>query len=264
MMMPSAPVLAAMCLAGSAVAQIGSFPEAMPATGNPTGVTYKAVLPQEPFFTEGPLNGNVRGSIEATAPEDGVGVQFTVKFDNVPTSGGGPFTYHIHVDAVPADGNCTKALTHLDPLNRGETPVCDSSAPSTCQVGDLAGKHGKVTSGPFNVQYVDPYVSLREGDAAFMGNRSFVFHFANKTRITCANFYRVDDEDEDGAPSYLPQPTTFPNLPGSNSSQPGVYPTGSSGIGRPSGLPLVSAAATRHLSSAFTVAVAAIALAFLH
>ncbi|PHH59469.1 hypothetical protein CDD81_3175 [Ophiocordyceps australis] len=256
-----------MCLAGSAVAQIGSFPEAMPATGNPTGITYRADLPQEPFFTAGPLNGNVRGSIEATAPADGVGVEFTVKFDNVPTFGGGPFTYHIHVDAVPADGNCTKALTHLDPLNRGETPTCDSSAPSTCQVGDLAGKHGKVTSGPFNVQYLDPYVSLREGDPAFMGNRSFVFHFANKTRITCANFYRVNGESQNGGPSYYgPRPTTFPNLPAGNSTgQPGGYATGSAGLGRPTaGFPTVGAAATRHLSSSVVVAVAMFALALLY
>lgn len=35
---------------------------------------------------------------------------------------------------------------------------------------------------------MDKYVSTVAGDGAFMGNRSIVIHFANKTRIACANF----------------------------------------------------------------------------
>jgi len=40
---------------------------------------------------------------------------------------------------VPADGNCSGTLAHLDPFIRGEKPPCDASAPQTCQVGDLSG-----------------------------------------------------------------------------------------------------------------------------
>lgn len=41
----------------------------------------------------------------------------------------GPFIYHIHAKAVPADGNCTATLGHLDPTDRGE---CKSpTRPST-------------------------------------------------------------------------------------------------------------------------------------
>lgn len=60
--------------------------------------------------------------------------------------------YHIHDAPVPADGNCTGTLAHLDPTQRGEQPPCDSTKPQTCQVGDLAGKHGKITSSPFQTQ----------------------------------------------------------------------------------------------------------------
>ena len=59
--------------------------------------------------------------------------------------------YHIHDQPVPSDGNCTKTLAHQDPTERGEIPPCDPSAPETCQVGDLAGKHGNITSNPFQV-----------------------------------------------------------------------------------------------------------------
>ncbi|KAJ6445968.1 superoxide dismutase protein [Purpureocillium lavendulum] len=159
-------------------------------TGNPTGARYKAVLPDTPFFHVDGLSGNVKGSIIAETPADGVGVQFSVHFSNLPKTGG-PFPYHIHVAPVPSDGNCTKTLAHLDPYIRGEKPPCDATMPETCQVGDLSGKHGKVTSDPFQAQYVDKFSSLKEGEGSFFGNRSFVFHFGNTTRITCANFVKI-------------------------------------------------------------------------
>lgn len=98
----------------------------------------------------------------------------------------------MHVDPVPSDGNCTKTLAHLDPFKRGEDPKCDDSKPETCQVGDLSGKYGKITTDPFEDSYHDPYTSLTEGVGSYFANRSFVFHFANKTRISCANFLPVE------------------------------------------------------------------------
>lgn len=59
-------------------------------SGNPPDVAYEATLPQDAFFTKGSLTGNVKGSIRAQAPQDGRGVKFTVKFDNIPVEGG-PF-----------------------------------------------------------------------------------------------------------------------------------------------------------------------------
>jgi hypothetical protein len=74
---------------------------------------------------------------------------------------------------------------------RGENPPCNPNTPQQCEVGDLSGKNGKITQDPFVAEYVDPYSSLTQGAAAFIGSRSIVVHFGNKTRITCANFERV-------------------------------------------------------------------------
>jgi hypothetical protein len=60
--------------------------------------------------------------------------------------------------------------------------------PQTCQVGDLSGKHGPITSDPFLASYTDDFASTVEGLGSFFGNRSLTLHFANVTRITCANF----------------------------------------------------------------------------
>lgn len=118
--------------------------------------------------------------------------------------------YHIHDQPVPANGNCTATLAHQDPYIRGEMPPCDPTQPQTCQTGDLAGKHGNITTSPFQISYVlhclptsacgssawltiphrflDLYLSTVQGPASFFGNRSIVIHTSNTTRLTCANF----------------------------------------------------------------------------
>ncbi|PFH59157.1 hypothetical protein XA68_12741 [Ophiocordyceps unilateralis] len=187
---------------------------------NPSGATYEATLPAQ-AFTKGSLDGNVKGSIIASTPADGVGVEFKVNFENIPQEAG-PFLYHIHVDPVPADGNCTKTLSHLDPYGRGEDTPCDSSRPQTCQVGDLSGKHGKpnsTSSNSFTADYVDKFLSTSPESNAFFGNRSFVFHFANKTRITCANFQKIDSST---------------GVASSTASSPANIPVGTGGVLGPS------------------------------
>ncbi|KAH8891011.1 hypothetical protein GQ53DRAFT_594109, partial [Thozetella sp. PMI_491] len=160
---------------------------------NPPGVAYKAVLPDEAFDKDAfPDGGNVKGEITAVASPNGIGVRVKVRFSNLPKEGG-PFPYHIHVDPVPEDGNCTKTLAHLDPYIRGEDIPCSRNLSQTCQVGDLAGKHGRIDSDPFEASYIEWYASTVDGIGAFFGNRSFVVHFANKTRITCGNFYKLED-----------------------------------------------------------------------
>ncbi|PHH85800.1 hypothetical protein CDD83_11149 [Cordyceps sp. RAO-2017] len=263
--MRAASLFAASLSAGLAAAQ--ATQDAPKISGNPTDVVYKASLPDQAFFTKGSLDGNVKGSITAQAPEDGVGVKFSVRFENIPKEGG-PFIYHIHVNPV-VDGNCTKTLTHLDPFNRGEKPPCDASAPQTCQVGDLSGKYGSVTQDPFVAEYVDPFTSLKEGDQAFFGNRSFVFHFGNTTRITCANF--VKENDSQGA---SPSGTYGPPQPSTSAS--GTYgqptraaggvtniPAGTGGVVGPanSAVPVTGSAALNKLSLPLLAAAAA-AIAF--
>ncbi|KAF7959586.1 hypothetical protein EAE96_001202 [Botrytis aclada] len=184
-------------LLGLAQAQTTTFPitgtlgNATIPENNPVGPIYVATLPDMEFFNPDDPRGNIKGSVSATANPDGIGVQFQVQFSNLPTSGG-PFVYHLHAHPVPSDGNCTGTLGHLDPFLRGETPACNSSLPQTCQVGDLSGKHGKVTSDPFQASYVDEFASTLEGLGSFFGNRSLTVHFGNTTRITCANFTLLD------------------------------------------------------------------------
>ncbi|KAM0336002.1 hypothetical protein ACHAPQ_004619 [Fusarium lateritium] len=218
---------------------------------NPPGVGYKATLPKEPFFKDTAIDGNVKGFVHAQASDDGHGVVFKVEFSNLPKEGG-PFTYHIHVEPVPEDGNCTATLAHLDPFARGEDPPCDPKDPASCQVGDNSGKHGKIVSDPFKMEYVDYYASTKEGIGAFFGNRSFVLHYANKTRLTCANFVSQikppATNESYSAPAYLPTPTeTLPLTPtpsGTGSDKPVstetdvVSPNGASSMALPVNLAL--------------------------
>lgn len=170
----SAPVVA------SDTPLTGTLGNATIVEDNPPDVTYVAMLPTQ-------FSSKIRGSISATGSSDGIGVVFKVNFTDFPM-GQGPFTYHVHVNPVPTDGNCNGTLGHLDPFIRGEDVACQKSLPQTCQVGDLAGKHGKITEDPFTAGYVEDFASTAMGIGAFIGNRSIVIHNVNKTRLTCANF----------------------------------------------------------------------------
>ncbi|KAI1399339.1 superoxide dismutase [Hypoxylon fuscum] len=193
----------------------GQLGDAAATTGNPAGKSVIAVLPEQAFYT-GSLNGNVKGSVAATSGPDGVGVNYQVSFSNLPSEGG-PFIYHIHVAPVPEDGNCTSTLAHLDQYIRGEDPSCDSTRPQSCQQGDLSGKYGKINgSAPYTASFHDPYTSLTEGAGAYIANRSVVFHFANKTRISCANFSVLSTNST---------PTTYPSGTGGSSATPTSSPS---------------------------------------
>ncbi|KAK5720551.1 hypothetical protein LTR17_014882 [Elasticomyces elasticus] len=148
-------------------------------TGNPGGAQYIATLPN---------NGSLpNGNVVVSSMPDGNGVNVQISINNLPPSGG-PFLYHIHVNPVDSAGNCTTTGAHLDPYNVTEAVTCNASKPEDCQVGDLSGKHYKINGTSLTANYVDKYISTQPGTPAFMGNRSIVIHFANKTRITCANF----------------------------------------------------------------------------
>jgi Cu/Zn superoxide dismutase len=171
------------------------------ASPNQPSATYRAVLPEEQYNPY--VNSTVSGTVEAVGSAQGV--RFSVNLTNLPDqSQFGPFAWHIHALPVPSDGNCTATLGHLDPTNRGELYMCDAALPQTCQVGDLAGKHGgKITTpGAFSTQFVDAYLSVVEGSPGFFGGLAFVLHTGNTTRITCANFDLVQGANSSaGSPS---------------------------------------------------------------
>ncbi|KAE9974892.1 hypothetical protein EG328_003559 [Venturia inaequalis] len=196
--MRSSTILAVISTIAFASAQVstGELGDAVRNTDDPKGAVYQANIPVG-------KHGDVVGSIVATAAGD-QGTNFEVNFAGLPASGG-PFGFHIHVNPVAADNNCNSTLAHLDPFLRGEIIPCTASRPETCQVGDLSGKYGKANGTTHMASFFDPYVSLKEGMGAFFGNRSFVIHFPNKTRIACANFENIG-----GIPN-VPTTTLPPN-----------------------------------------------------
>ncbi|QRV94355.1 copper/zinc superoxide dismutase domain-containing protein [Ceratobasidium sp. AG-Ba] len=127
-----------------------------------------------------------------------------------PSLGGPSFAYHIHTNPVPADGNCTKTLAHLDTLAVSEGWVCNPGFPQYCQNGDLSGKHGKL-NGTTNGQiarfgYSDEFVRFYPESHSILG-RSIVIHSANKTRIACANI----TSNLDGTADWSMEPTHKPS-----------------------------------------------------
>ncbi|KAL9010588.1 MAG: hypothetical protein Q9173_004489 [Seirophora scorigena] len=162
----------ATALTGFAVvdAATGQLGDAAIVQGNPVGVTYTATLPDSP--TTG-----IRGYVAGTSNANGTGVNFNVNLFGFPDASLGPFY-----------GNCTATKAHLDSYIRGEKPPCDPTQPQTCQDGDLAGKHGNITTSPFQTAFLDLYLSTVQGPSSFFGNRSIVIHTSNTTRLTCANF----------------------------------------------------------------------------
>ncbi|KAJ1959662.1 Superoxide dismutase, partial [Dipsacomyces acuminosporus] len=102
------------------------------------------------------------------------------------------YPYHIHVSPVPANGNCTSTGGHLDPakVKVADKPYnCDSkNAATTCELGDLAGRHGNITadaSGEFTVKYTDSLISF-SGANTILGH-SVVIHAPDNSRLACAN-----------------------------------------------------------------------------
>jgi len=177
-------VIAAALLVGAVSADTGKLGDAAPINDNPVGVSYTATL----------HGGAVEGHVKAVS-KNGKGVDFEVYIKSV-TGSLSPAGYHIH-DA-PVSGDCGTTLAHLDPYQRGASPACDATKPETCEVGDLAGKHGKIDVVPYTKAYNDLYASLKPGIGAFFGNRSIVIHAGDeaKTRIACANFVLDDPETE--------------------------------------------------------------------
>ncbi|WEW55789.1 Cell surface superoxide dismutase [Cu-Zn] 4 [Emydomyces testavorans] len=171
--------------AGYVAAQTtGKLGDAEVTTCNPSDTVYEATLLNK-------KNTNIRGTVLVTGASEGRGVIFNVDFTGFPEEGG-PFIYHVHDQPVPEDGNCTKTLAHLDPYIRGEVPPCNSSKPETCQTGDLSGKYGSIQGvkgdAHYKQTYHDLYSSTKPGLGSFVGNRSIVVHYANKTRANCGNF----------------------------------------------------------------------------
>ncbi|KAG0236249.1 hypothetical protein BGW41_000510 [Actinomortierella wolfii] len=136
-------------------------------------------------------NGNIDATFTFEKAANGVNVVVNVAkgvnktIQVLPTG----FEYHIHVKPVGANNDCMATGGHLNPTNVNYTIAkCNPSDLTSCEVGDLAGKHGNLQGtedgkiGP--ITYTDTQISF-EGDNSIVG-RSVVIH-NNVTRIACAN-----------------------------------------------------------------------------
>lgn len=140
----------------------------------------------------------------------GNGVRVEVVLSKLPSELG-PWSYHVHDQPVPADGNCTGTKAHLDPFIRGQKPECDKARLASCEVGDLSGKHGGISAdiqnGTYQHSYNDHYITLLQGEGSYIGNRSIVVHSSDGKRYACANITELalpgyNNEGSRFAPGY--------------------------------------------------------------
>ena len=130
--------------------------------------------------------------------------------------------YHVHVAPIPsgvASGQeCSQTSVggHFNP--RGVVGTCDSSNPSTCEAGDLSGKHGNfIGLETVSTSYSDSTIVL-SGVETIVG-RSIVIHKNDSSRWVCANI-------EWKGPADTPTPTPATALP---AAVPSLNPGSSSG-----------------------------------
>ncbi|KAG0269469.1 hypothetical protein DFQ27_003381 [Actinomortierella ambigua] len=99
------------------------------------------------------------------------------------------FQYHIHEKPVGPNNNCTATGGHQNPTKVNyNTAPCDPKNLASCEVGDLAGKHGNLNGTAdgkvASFSYIDTQITF-DGDNSIVG-RSVVIH-NNVTRIACAD-----------------------------------------------------------------------------
>lgn len=139
---------------------------------NPSKACYLAEFPQ--------VGSNKVGGYITFTSLDGI-AKVNVKLSSLEPN----LQYHIHEAPVdPLDPTCESTKGHLDPY-KGEFP-CGKDL-SKCEVGDLSGKYGNIDFSYFETEYLDPYISLIEGDPSFIGGKSVTIHLLDGTRYACSN-----------------------------------------------------------------------------
>lgn len=138
-------------------------------------------------------NFGVSGYFKFVAPRGIEEVKVILSVSGLGTYNHGPsgqnFTYHVHTDKVGEGHNCLATKGHLNPNNLPETVICDPKDLSTCEPGDLSGKHGKLSAeGTATVKrsYIDSQLRFTPPQWSMVG-RSVVIHDSEKNRIACGN-----------------------------------------------------------------------------
>jgi hypothetical protein len=96
------------------------------------------------------------------------------------------------------------------------------------------------------LRFQDPYLSLSPGNPAYIGDKSFVVHFPNKTRIGCASFSMTCAGQNTSSALYpkaglTGKGTYNTSLPTGGNSTSGAIPTTPKGTGAPSSVPNAAA-----------------------
>ena len=123
------------------------------------------------------------------------------------------FPWHVHQYPYPHDGQpnpCRGDVTggHYDPTGAVAASAGDYAAncaddPNQCELGDLSGRLGRLSSSTPSVQFQDSFIRLY-GVYSVIG-RSVVIHFTNGTRLICANIgYPSDSNEETANVLYVP------------------------------------------------------------
>ncbi|KAJ2368134.1 hypothetical protein H4S01_001763 [Coemansia sp. RSA 2610] len=134
-----------------------------------------------------PMNANITAMIRFVQAIDGDGLELAVSASGLDK--GAEYPYHIHVNNVPSNGNCTATGGHLNPYEIASSVKCDpSDASKTCELGDLAGVFGNMV-GDDNGMYVGTFnaTQLTFGGKDTVLDHSIVIHNSKGDRIACAN-----------------------------------------------------------------------------
>ncbi|KAL4935251.1 hypothetical protein BDV06DRAFT_217563 [Aspergillus oleicola] len=130
-------------------------------------------------------NTTVYGAITITARASSPALHVNVVIGGIPEG------EYLITNSNDTNGNCYLTAAHLDPYSRGQTPPCSITAPWTCEVGDLSGKHGPAWAPPgevFRASYDEFFLSNTVGADAYFGDLSWVVHAPGSERLTCGNF----------------------------------------------------------------------------
>lgn len=143
---------------------------------SPKGALYVALFTPNAKYS-------ITGTVKFTSNSDG-SLEVQVDISNLPNMPVNLFPYHVHVNQVPSNGDCSVTGGHLDPYGGNSS----ATLPADKLVGDLAGKHGGMVGPSFQTSYIEYYMSLDPSDPAYLGNkRSVVIHDSNMVRLACAN-----------------------------------------------------------------------------
>lgn len=203
---PNVPLFGRHSIVGRSIVIHSSIDSSRIACANIHEVTsdrYDPVLPTlvAKFFGD----GGIAGTIVMTPASEGSDTSISVNLHKVDDSGATVgHNWHVHssdVDIVNGVSNCASAQGHFNPLGVCLTEECNYSTfcnennHTSCELGDLVGKHGSLdfSADPAALvaQYTDEQLPLTGPNG--IAGRSIVIHVSDSggPRLACATLHSV-------------------------------------------------------------------------